>query len=118
VVATNQRVRHAQRITVGQTMNGWLAVALWVLTFSLGGMVYMQYELNKVWRAPGMRPQDANGAPPRAGDLERAEKLDQLLAAGSLSEDEPAPSASASGCRLPEPQPGNGSRPACHGPGE
>ena len=84
VVATNQRVQRAQALTVGKTLNGWLAVALWLLTFSIGGLVYLQYELNKVWRAPGMRPVDADPGSLAQGDAERSEKLEQLHDAGIL----------------------------------
>jgi hypothetical protein len=88
IVATNQRVQRAQRLTVGQSLNGWLAVAIWFFTFTVGGIVYMQYELNKVWRAPGMRPAEDPPDTLGSGDAERSEKLEQLQAAGVLSDDE------------------------------
>jgi Domain of unknown function (DUF4234) len=91
IVTTNQRIRRAQRLTVGLTHRAWLAWLLWIFTLSLGGFVYMQYELNRVWRAPGMRPldpQDANQATLASGDAERLDKLIGLHGAEALSDAE------------------------------
>jgi signal transduction histidine kinase len=86
VFTTNTRVQVAQRLTVGKSHNGWVAGLLWVFTLTLGGMVYLQHELNKVWRAPGMQP--VGEFESAAGDQARREKLEELRAAGALTERE------------------------------
>lgn len=86
IARTNRRAQRAQAMTVGKSLNGWIAGLLWVFTLTFGGMVYLQFELNKVWRAPGMRPTDQHGA--ATGDLERGLKLEQLLASGALTQAE------------------------------
>ena len=85
IVTTNQRLRRAQRVTVGKSHNGWIVGLLWLFTLGLGAMAYMQFELNKVWRAPGMLPTEPQALP---GDAERAQKLDELLGAGALTFEE------------------------------
>jgi hypothetical protein len=90
VITTNRRVQRAQEMTVGKSLNGWLAAAVWILTLTLGGPVYLQYELNKVWRAPGMTPTDYDEHPDEAGDAERTKKLSDLEKSGALSAGEVA----------------------------
>ena len=89
VVTTNQRIQKAQRRTVGKTLNGWVSAAFWLFTV-IGGPVYMQFELNKVWRAPGMRPAGRNPADPELlnGDAERLEKLESLRDQRLVSQEE------------------------------
>lgn len=54
VVTTTRRVRRAQRAAGhSRELNGWISAALWIFTLTIGGMVYTQSELNKVWRAQG-----------------------------------------------------------------
>jgi len=86
IVTTNRRIQRAQAATVGKSLNGWVSAALWIFTLTLGGMVYMQWELNKVWRAPGMRPEEPIDT--TLGDAERADKLEELRSAGVLNEAE------------------------------
>ncbi|CAN5571992.1 hypothetical protein BH20ACT15_BH20ACT15_08110 [soil metagenome] len=87
IVTTSKRVQEAQRQTVGKTMNGWIAAALWIFGLLLGGIVYTQFELNKVWRAPGMRPVvPADEAGLAAGDAERLQKLEELRDRGALTD--------------------------------
>ena len=87
IITTHKRLREAQRITgAPDRLNPGVATMLWIFTFGIGGMVYMQSELNKVWHSPGMRPVEGTG--PAAGDSERAEKLRELLDVGALMEPE------------------------------
>ena len=90
VITTNQRIRRAQRLTIGLRHRAWLAWLVWIFTFGLGGAFYMQYELNRVWRAPGMRPVAPGAEEPQiaAGDPERLEKLIELHGSGVLSDAE------------------------------
>lgn len=50
VVSTSRRVRRAEA-AVGTTdrLNGWISAALWILTFTIGGIIYTQSHLNRVW---------------------------------------------------------------------
>jgi Domain of unknown function (DUF4234) len=86
IVTTTQRVRRAQRLTGTSPGSAWTAAAIWIFTLTLGGPVYLQYQLNRVWRAPAMLPKQ-KGEWTR-GDLERVAKLEQLQRAGALSENE------------------------------
>jgi Zn-dependent protease with chaperone function len=56
VVHTAQRIQKAQRLTgVEQTLNGWLALVLYIL-ITPAFWAYQQSELNKVWRRSGEPP--------------------------------------------------------------
>jgi hypothetical protein len=96
IVTTNQRVRAAQRLTMGGTTHkSWIAWVLWILTFYLGGSVYLQMELNRVWRSPGMIPLIDGQPVALSGSASitdvRAQqewKLDGLLSAGAIDEEE------------------------------
>jgi hypothetical protein len=85
IVTTTRRVQAAQRITGQKPLNGWVAAFFWILTLGLGGQVYLQYQLNKVWRAPGMRPARDDQPSTSAGDAERAVKLESLHQVGALN---------------------------------
>lgn len=89
IVTTTRRVSRAKRLTGQDPLNGWLAASLFVLTAGIGGYIYLQMELNRVWRSPGMSPlQDGKRAPldpALAGEWQA--KLDQLRAAGALSDE-------------------------------
>src|SRR5215211_1000707 len=55
VVTTTRRVRRAQRLRgQGASLNGWISAGLWIFTLGIGGLVYTQHELNKVWTAQGI----------------------------------------------------------------
>ena len=56
VVHTAQRIQKAQRLTgVEQTLNGWLALVLYIL-ITPAFWAYQQSELNKVWRRTDQHP--------------------------------------------------------------
>src|SRR5215217_2252719 len=64
VYTTTLRVRNAQRLTVGEaSLNGWVSAALWIFTLGIGGAVYTQRELNKVWAAQSSAPSTAAPTP-------------------------------------------------------
>jgi len=95
IVTTTRRIQAAQRLTGVKPLNGWIAAALWIFTFTIGGIVYSQIELNKVWRSAGMIPvvdgqQRAPLTPPPVVDqrTEQFAKLEQLRAAGAISDEE------------------------------
>ena len=89
IVTTTRRVQEAQRLTVGKSLNGWIAAAMWILGLVLGGIVYTQFELNKVLRAPGMRPvEPADETALAAGDAERLAQLENLRDRDALTAEE------------------------------
>lgn len=52
VVGTTKRVQRAQELCGVEPLSGWLAAILWLFTFGIGGPIYLQSQLNKVWEAP------------------------------------------------------------------
>jgi hypothetical protein len=68
IVTTTRRVGRAQRMYGIDTISGWVAGLLLVFTFGIGYEIYMQSQLNKVWRGISVG-QSATGAaggePPR-----------------------------------------------------
>ena len=90
IVTTTQRIQRAQRLVgVTDVMSGWLAGLLWVFTFGIGGIIYTQSSLNKVWKTQPA----AFGTPGPGGlttdpDLDRMKKLTRLKESGSISEEE------------------------------
>ncbi|HEX5375615.1 MAG TPA: DUF4234 domain-containing protein [Solirubrobacterales bacterium] len=89
VVTTTRRIQTAHRVThQSNALNGWVAALLWIFTLGLGGIVFTQYELNKMWdrqpEAPPIRP----GAGLTDADLAHLAKLRELRESGSLSEAE------------------------------
>jgi hypothetical protein len=67
IVTTTRRVRRSQRLT-GQpaSLNGWISAGLWIFTLGIGGVIYTQHELNKVWatQEASVRDQEAQGIAP------------------------------------------------------
>jgi hypothetical protein len=54
IVTTSQRIQRAQRLAGVKPLDGWAAGLLWVFTLGIGGVIYTQSQLNKVWEAPGI----------------------------------------------------------------
>jgi Short C-terminal domain len=86
IVTTTIRIQRAQRLACkDQTLSGWIAGLLWVFTLGIGGMIYTQVELNRIWRTqPLLSPFGQVGD----ADLERLEKLTSLKESGALSQEE------------------------------
>jgi hypothetical protein len=87
IVTTSIRVQRGQRVALGgETLNGWIAGLLWVFTLGIGGVVYTQSQLNRVWEEePVLSPFGPVGATP---DLDRLEKLTSLKESGAISQEE------------------------------
>ncbi len=87
IVTTSIRIGRAQRVACEQqTFNGWIAGLLWVFTLGIGGVIYTQWELNKVWQTqPALSPTGLVGGD---ADLARLEKLTSLKDSGAISQDE------------------------------
>lgn len=54
VIGTSGRIRTAQAATGPVTYNTGLAIALWILTLGIGGLIYTQSQLNKVYERPNV----------------------------------------------------------------
>jgi hypothetical protein len=87
IVTTSIRVQRGQRVALGEgTLNGWIAGLLWVFTLGLGGVVYTQSQLNRIWeQEPVLSPFGPAGA---TTDLDRLEKLTSLKDSGAISQEE------------------------------
>lgn len=89
IVTTTRRVQAAHRATNQlDVLSGWLAAVIWIFTLGLGGLVFTQYELNKMWRGQRAVPPPLPGGVPADADLERLSKLRDLRDSGALSEEE------------------------------
>lgn len=104
VVTTSRRVRRAQELTdANDRLSGILSAVLWIFTLGLGGMIYTQSQLNKVWDTKGMTPvfggvqaapqlpaaQTERGPAWNSGaDLDRIKTLAELRDSGALSDEE------------------------------
>jgi hypothetical protein len=88
IVTTTRRVQAAHRATEQHdVLSGWLAAVVWIFTLGLGGPVFTQYELNKMWREQPVAPPAHFGGPADA-DLDRLSKLQGLRDSGALSNEE------------------------------
>lgn len=93
IVGTTKRIRRAQELAGVESVDPWIVALLWVFTFGIGALVYYQYQLNKVWNAPGQTsphlPASIGTQAPIANpDLDRLKQLSDLKDAGSISQEE------------------------------
>ena len=66
-VTTCKRIRRAQRLVDREDLlNGWIVGLLAVFTLIVGAYVYMQYQLDKVWKSDQI---EALQTAPAQGDL-------------------------------------------------
>jgi Domain of unknown function (DUF4234)/Short C-terminal domain len=89
VVTTTRRVQGAHRVTNQlDVLSGWLAAVVWIFTLGIGGPVFTQYELNKMWRGQPAAPPAHFGGAQADADLDRLSKLQDLRDSGALSGEE------------------------------
>jgi hypothetical protein len=92
IVTTSQRIRRAQAIAGVENFDPVVAWLLWIFTLGIGGWIYTQYQLNKVWEAPGqvttLMPGAIGTMPVANADLDRLKQLSELKESGSLTDDE------------------------------
>ena len=50
IVTTTRRIQRAQRLVGVNTTNGWIAGLLWIFTLGIGGLIYTQSGMNRIWR--------------------------------------------------------------------
>lgn len=50
ITTTTKRIQRAQRLVgAHEQMSGWVASFLWVLTLGIGGIIYTQWSMNRIW---------------------------------------------------------------------
>jgi hypothetical protein len=88
IVTTTLRAQKGQIAQRQEAFSGWLAAVVYILTFGLGLYVYLQYQMNDIWKDEPVAPPP--GAPGVAGDtdLDRLTKLNELRESGAISEEE------------------------------
>jgi hypothetical protein len=89
IVTTTRRIQAAHRATnQGEILNGWIAALLWIFTLGLGGVVFTQYELNKMWEKQSDVSPALPGVASSNADLDRLSRLNELRDSGALSDAE------------------------------
>lgn len=66
VVGTLGRIKRAQGVVglgENEQLNGGIAAAVWILTFGLGGLVFAQSQINRVWTADAVQAAQAGAVP-------------------------------------------------------
>ena len=88
VVTTTRRVQRGQIAQGRLAFSGWLAVVVYVLTLGIGLGVFLQYQMNEIWKDEPVAPPP--GTPGVGGDtdLDRLTKLNELRESGAISEEE------------------------------
>lgn len=76
------------RVTGQSPLNGWIAALIWIFTLGLGGLVFTQYEMNKLWEGQPVVSPALPGIPTSDADLDRLSKLQDLRDSGALSDEE------------------------------
>jgi hypothetical protein len=74
IITTTRRIQRAQRMCGVEQMSGWIAAAHWIFTFGIGGVIYTQSSLNKVWRS--ISRSDSVAQTPQVGPA--AARTDQI----------------------------------------
>ncbi len=89
VVTTTRRIQAGHRVTQqSEVLSGWLAAVVWIFTLGIGGPVFTQYQLNRMWRGQPVAPPALGGLATGDADLERLSKLRDLRDSGAISEQE------------------------------
>ena len=89
IVTTTRRIQAGHRVTQqSEVLSGWLAAVVWIFTLGIGGPVFTQYQLNRMWNGEPAAPPAHAGAPGGDADLDRLSKLRDLRDSGAISEQE------------------------------
>lgn len=89
IVTTTRRIQTGHRATQqAEVLSGWLAAVVWIFTLGIGGPVFTQYQLNRMWSGQPAAPPVLAGAHTADTDLERLSKLQDLRDSGAISEQE------------------------------
>jgi hypothetical protein len=50
ITTTTRRIQKAQRLVgASEEMSGWIALVLWIFTLGIGGIIYTQWGMNRIW---------------------------------------------------------------------
>jgi hypothetical protein len=89
VVTTTRRIQAAHRVTQqAEVLSGWLAAVVWIFTLGIGGPVFTQYQMNRMWSSEPVAPPAAGDSVAGDADLARLSKLQDLRDSGAISEQE------------------------------
>jgi hypothetical protein len=89
IVTTTRRIQAGHRVTQqADVLSGWLAAVVWIVTLGIGGPVFTQYQLNRMWNGQPVAPPPLPGASAGDADLTRLSKLQDLRNSGAISEQE------------------------------
>jgi hypothetical protein len=73
IVGTSLRIQNAQLSARSSSfLNGWLAAFLWIFGLVVGGVVYSQVCLNRLWRTPGVGSPVGGAVEPQPAELQGA----------------------------------------------
>jgi hypothetical protein len=87
IVTTTRRIQAGHRVTQqADVLSGWLAAVVWIFTLGIGGPVFTQYQLNRMWNGQPVAPPPLAGASAGDADLARLSKLQDLRDSGAISE--------------------------------
>jgi hypothetical protein len=89
IVTTTRRIQAAHRVTQqADVCSGWLAAVVWIFTLGIGGPVFTQYQMNRMWSDQPVAPPALGGSSAGDADLARLSKLQDLRDSGAISEQE------------------------------
>ena len=89
IVTTTRRIQAGHRVTQqADVLSGWLAAVVWIFTLGIGGPVFTQYQLNRMWSGQPAAPPPLAGPSAGDADLSRLSKLQDLRDSGAISEQE------------------------------
>jgi hypothetical protein len=89
IVTTTSRAHKAQIAQGQEPFSGWLAAVVYILTLGIGLTVFLQYQMNDVWRNEPVAPPPGQQTVARGdSDLDRIKKLSELRDSGAISQEE------------------------------
>lgn len=89
IVTTTRRIQAGHRVTQqAEVLSGWLAAVVWIFTLGIGGPVFTQYQMNRMWGGEPVAPPAMTGSSVGDADLTRLSKLQDLRDSGAISEHE------------------------------
>jgi hypothetical protein len=88
-VTTTRRAQKAQIAQGQEPFSGWLAAVVYIVTFGIGIPVFLQYQMNNIWRNEVVAPLPGQPTLNRGdADLDRIKKLSELRDSGAISQEE------------------------------
>jgi hypothetical protein len=88
IVTTTRRAQKGQIAQGQEPFSGWLAAVVYVLTLTLGMPVFLQYQMNEIWKNEPVAPPPGRSVVAGDADLDRIKKLSELRDSGAISQEE------------------------------